>query len=185
MRPICGCLGLIALLVVAPAAAAKQVHSAVVCGSGGCVSVSRHDGGSELQALAEGGNIVGPPAYGAPYYRVTVEIRGGDERFRFVNHWVPSLHLIRGEQGTWMEMPTEGRAVLAELTAELKPLAASTLPLSASADSLAMARITAISTPAPTVTAASGHGNAVAWPWILVAAAAVVAGLAVTLAALR
>src|SRR4051812_35714591 len=139
MRPICGGLAAIALLVVTPAASAKQVHSAVICGTGACVNVSKHDGGPGLQALAEGGDIVGPPAHAAPHYRVTVEIRGGEERFHFVNQWVSSLNLIRGEQGTWMEMPPQGKATLAELTVKLTPLSASTLPLSASADSLAIA----------------------------------------------
>jgi hypothetical protein len=185
MRRFIGWFAVITLLVVAPAASAKVVHSVVVCGAGGCASFSKQDGGPGLQALAEGGDIVGPPAHGAPHYRVNVEIRGADERVRFVNHWVPSLNLIRGEQGTWMEMPAEGKAVLAELTAKLKPLPASSLPLSASADSLAMARITAVSTPAPTVTGASSHGGGFPWPWIVGATGALLAGLVLTTAARR
>jgi hypothetical protein len=183
MRRLIGCLAAIALLVIVPAASAKVVHSAVICGDGGCASISKQDGRPRLQALAEGGNVVGPPAHGAPYYRVNVEIRGGDARARYTNHWVPSLDLIRGQDGTWMEMPAEGKAGLAALTAKLKPLPASTLPLSASADSLAMARIAAISTPAPVVTAPSNDGGGFPWSWILAAAAA--AGLTVTIAARR
>ena len=185
MRSLIGCCAAIALLVIAPGASAKEVHSAVVCGAGGCTSFSKQAGGPRLQALAEGGDIVGPPAHGAPYYRVNVEIRGGDERVRFVNHWVPSLNLIRGDQGTWMKMPAEGKAVLADLTASLRPLPASTLPLSASPDSLAMARITAISTPAPTVTATVSNRGDFAWPWIVAAVVAMIAALALTIAARR
>lgn len=170
MCRVIGCLAVIFLLVAAPGASAKEVHRAVVCGAGGCASFSKQDGGPGLQALAEGGDIVGPPADGAPHYRVTVEIRGEGARDRFRSHWVPSLNLIRGEQGTWMEMLAKGKAVLAELTVTVRPLPAATLPLSASADSLAMARITAISTPAPTVMAASSRGEGLPWPWIVAAA---------------
>src|SRR3954453_21266488 len=125
-----GCIVLIALLVAVPAAAAKQVSRAEICGSGGFATFA----GRGLQPLAEGGDIVGPPAHGAPYFLVRVEIRAGDEHHRFASHWVPSLNLIRGGQGTWMKMPAAGKALLLKLSAQRTPLAASTLPLSASPD---------------------------------------------------
>src|SRR3954453_1607028 len=129
-----GCLVLIALLVAVPAAAAKQVSRAEICGAGGCASFA----GRGLQPLAEGGDIVGPPVPGAPYFLVRIEIRAGDERNHFTSRWVPSLNLIRGAQGTWMVMPAAGKALLVKLSAHRTPLAASTLPLSASPDSRAV-----------------------------------------------
>jgi hypothetical protein len=173
MRRLTASLTVIALLIAAPAASAKEVSRAEVCGLENCAKFSKRSAGPELQALAEGGDIVAPPANGAPYFLVRVEIRGDGAFDRFTNHWVPSLNLIRGEQGTWMRMPAEGKAVLARLVADLEPRAAVTLPLSASPDSLAMARAAADTAAAATPAApANEDGGGLAWPWFAIAVAA-------------
>ena len=98
-------------LVVAPAAAAKEITSVKACGDGGCVTTKDP---AILQGLMNGGPPTVPPDAHAPAIRLTAAITepGGDVAGTVQSQWVPSLGLLVAEDGTWMKLPTAaGRAL--------------------------------------------------------------------------
>jgi hypothetical protein len=100
-------------LAVCPAAVAKEIKAAQVCGADGCTAV---DDGTDREALVNGGPPRTPPT-AAPFYKLRIEIdTGGGHTERFHVAAVPDRLAARGEDGTWMGMPAEQAAVLARLT---------------------------------------------------------------------
>lgn len=182
-------LATVGALAVATPALAKEVSSVTVCGTDGCstLTAAKHD--VDLHMLAEGGEIVAPPSKGAPHYEVTIAVSDGVEDLDFTTHWVPSLNLIRGERGTWMEMLPAQRRTLANLDLGLEPFAASALPLSASPESRAAAEPTSdnmseVFAPAQTG-APSPPGSGLPWQWIVLAGVMLAAGASALVARAR
>jgi len=99
-------------LAVAPAAPAKEIAKAEVCGADGCSTAA----GDDRQVLGHGGASRMPPA-AASFYMVRIEVdtsAGTTERWEMTA--VPDRRALRAEDGTWLEMPPEVAAVIAKLT---------------------------------------------------------------------
>jgi hypothetical protein len=107
-------------LAVAPAAPAKEITKAEVCGAGGCASVDDADG---RFALMEGGPPRTPPT-AAPYYEVNIEMdyRGG----AFSYTAVPERRAYRAD-GTWYEMTPAMVVLVAKVTARRRAFPAAGL----------------------------------------------------------
>ncbi|MEA2132095.1 MAG: hypothetical protein QOC68_4 [Solirubrobacteraceae bacterium] len=108
-------------LAVAPAAVAKEITKAEVCGADGCVSVDDADG---RFALMEGGPPRTPPA-AAPYYEVNMEMdhRGGG----FSYTAVPDRRAYRADDGGWYEMPPAMVVLVAKAAARSRAFPAAGL----------------------------------------------------------
>jgi hypothetical protein len=144
----------VATLVLAPAAAAKEITTVKACGDNGCVTTKDP---AILQGLMNGGPPTVPPNAHAPAVRLTATVAerpGGKTVARFHSRWVPSSGLLVGEDGTWMELPASAARALDALDRTPFP---ATGPA-----------------PAP---AASDDGSAPAW--VLVAAGLAIAALLV------
>jgi hypothetical protein len=117
---------LLASLVVASPAAAKEVQSVKACGVGDCET-------SKAAGLMRGMTDVGPPTSApqapAPFYRLTMAIGDGNETFgHFKSWWVPAAGVLLGEDGTWMAARPEVRRGLDRLTRGLAALPSARLP---------------------------------------------------------
>jgi hypothetical protein len=111
-------------LAVAPAAVAKEIKEAQVCGADGCTTV---DDGGDRAVLLNGGPPRTPPA-AAPFYnlRIVVDTGGGHSEHLDIAA-VPERRALRGADGTWLEMPPEMATVVAKLAEGHRPLPASGL----------------------------------------------------------
>ena len=110
-------------LAAAPAASAKEIAKAEVCGADGCSTAS----GDDRQVLGQGGASRTPPA-AAPFYMVRIEVdTGAGHTERWEMTAVPERRALRAEDGTWLEMPPEVAAVIAKLTAGRRGFPASGL----------------------------------------------------------
>src|SRR5262245_46398640 len=116
----------LAVLVLPASALAKEPVKATVCGAGGCVTSQDR---AAILPLTEGGPLAPGPSQGAPAYRVRLTIAMGDRREAFTTWFAPSLHLMRGSDGTWMELPAATLAALRHVAPDLRPFAAARLPL--------------------------------------------------------
>src|SRR4051794_424098 len=117
-----------ALALVPAAAQAKEVVSARACDAAACQTIK--DVGT-LRAMSSG-DPTGPPSQAAPFYRVRMKMRSGDEGgFSYRVSYVPSagVLLVRGERGSldWMELSAAGRAGFDRLVEGLRPVPASEL----------------------------------------------------------
>ena len=111
-------------LAAAPAAAAKEITNAEVCGSGGaCQSVDDEAG---RLALAESGPPMSPPPR-APYYEISARFEHGDESATVGFVAVPRHRAVRYSDGNWYEMTAAQAAVIRETTGDAKPLRAAGL----------------------------------------------------------
>jgi hypothetical protein len=110
-------------LVAAPAAAAKEVKKAQVCGPDACTTV---DDENARMALMQGGPGAKPPA-AAPYYDVRVTMAEGDEEHTWSFAAVPDREVLRADDGTWLYMPPEVTAVVRKYAGDQKPFPASDL----------------------------------------------------------
>ena len=90
-------------LAVAPAAMAKEITKAEVCGTGGCVTVDDEAGRAVL--MNGGASRAAPPA--APYYNVRIEMSHGEEVGAFNLAAVPKQRAFRADDGAWYDMPPE------------------------------------------------------------------------------
>ncbi len=104
-------------LAAAPAAMAKEITKAQVCGPDGCTTVTDH---ASLTALGNGGPPRTPPT-AAPYYDVRLTVDEGDQDFRFSFTAVPERHAQRADDGTWMEMPPDVTALVRKYAAGRRP----------------------------------------------------------------
>jgi hypothetical protein len=129
-------------LAAAPAAVAKEVTKAEVCGPDGCVSANDQQ---TRMTLIQGGAPTQPPI-AAPYYEVRITMAAGDETHTWGFAAVPDRQVARADDGTWMRMPDETTGIVKQLTLGQKPYPASALigavaphapkPVAADADSL-------------------------------------------------
>jgi len=113
-----------ATLALAPTALAKEITQAQVCGSDDCTAV---DDASDREVLVNGGPPRTPPT-AAPFYvvRLTVD-EGNGHSFRLSNEAVPLRRALRGDDGTWLEMPEAMYQLIAAKTAHHRAFPASSL----------------------------------------------------------
>jgi hypothetical protein len=161
-------LTIAAALLAAPAAQAKEIIKARVCGLDSCVTTRDP---TLLQALMDGGPPSVPPTTkgGVISVRATVAEPGGEEVGQFTSWWVPAARMLVAEDGTWMRVP-DAAPVLERLTDHFEPFPASTIGLGDEA----------APPPAP---AAADDGRGTPWALIAILAAALATGAAVTLRA--
>jgi len=128
-------------LAAPPAAVAKEVKKAEVCGPESCVSA---DDEQTRMTLLEGGPPTEPPI-AAPYYEVRITMAEGDEEHRWGFAAVPERQAARADDGTWMRMSPETTGIVKQLGGDQKPFPAAELigaasppdpkPVAAGADS--------------------------------------------------
>jgi hypothetical protein len=122
----------VAALALPATAVAKEPVKATVCGAGGCVTSKDR---AAILPLTEGGPLAPGPSKGAPAYRVRLTIAAGETSSgrphteSFTTWFAPSLHRMRGADGTWMELPTATLAALRHVAPGLRPFPAARLPL--------------------------------------------------------
>jgi hypothetical protein len=110
-------------LAAAPAATAKEIKKAQVCGPDACAAVDDEQGRA---ILVNGGPPRQPPT-AAPYYEVRITMAEGDEEFPLSNAAVPARHALRGDDGTWMDMPPEMVALINKVAGDQRPFPAADL----------------------------------------------------------
>jgi hypothetical protein len=115
------------LLVAAPAASAKEITKVKVCGLDTCVTTRDH---AVLQGLMNGG----PPTVPPPMRGGVIGLRGtitheGKTIAHTQSWWVPALHLLVAEDGTWMPLPARSTAALDRLAGGLEPFPPATIGL--------------------------------------------------------
>ena len=126
-------LALAALALTAPAAPAKQLTQALVCGASGCRDVSDRFGHGE-RALETGAAAAGPTQR-APFYRVRFAIgEGGRAHAQFHVVYVPSQRLTSSVddqvgQRTWAQMTDDAARLYRRAVRGITPLPASRLPM--------------------------------------------------------
>jgi hypothetical protein len=110
-------------LAAAPAAWAKEITKAEVCGADGCRSAAAAD----REVLGNGGPPRTAPT-AAPFYTVRVTVDTGEGH---ATHWemtaVPARRALLASDGTWLEMPADVAEVVARLAAGRRPFPASDL----------------------------------------------------------
>jgi hypothetical protein len=111
-------------LAAAPAAGAKEIDKAQVCGPSACASVD--DDASRL-VLLEGGPPGKPPA-AAPYYDVRFQVDHGEDRETFGFVAVPSKRAYRTDDGEWWRLTDEMLAVIQKASVHKPPFPAVGLP---------------------------------------------------------
>ena len=167
---------LICLLVLAlPAgASAKEIVAVSVCGTNGCHST--RDKGDLRQLM----NVQpqASPDHGASFFRLrsTIGEPGLKQEFVQRSQWIPSLQLIRNDDGPLVEFSLPYPATvrtLQRLSHGLQPFAASKLgPIQGSAPSARVDEVVA----APAKGGNGGGGGGSGWAWSLLSIAP--AGLA-------
>jgi hypothetical protein len=110
-------------LAAAPAATAKEITKAQVCGPDACSNVDDEEG----RAILTNGGPPRKPPTAAPYYDVRLTVAEGDEDFKWSFAVVPAKHAMRADDGTWMEMPPEMTAFITKVAGDHKPFPASDL----------------------------------------------------------
>lgn len=124
----------VAALGLPASAPAKEPVKATVCGANGCASSGDEEA---ILPLVEGGPPAAKlPTAGAPAYRVrlTISLDGGTRGHgaktdTFTNWMSPTLRLVRGSEGTWMEMPAATLRALRRIARGIRPFPARRLPL--------------------------------------------------------
>jgi hypothetical protein len=110
-------LALALLLAAAPAAAAKEITKAEVCGPDGCTAVADV---AVAPILGNGGPPRTPPT-AAPYYDVRITMAEGDQNATWSFAAVPARHAMRADDGTWMQMAPDAAALVTKTAAGRKP----------------------------------------------------------------
>ena len=122
--------------VLAPAAAAKELQGATICGAERCVDVPKDDLGFEL---IEGNSYATPPKHAERFYRVELRIGGGGHHETFELVLLPRLAYLSdfgGRPNTWLALYDDGARIYRQLAAPLEPFpAADTARMLAAADS--------------------------------------------------
>lgn len=111
-----------AALIVPAAAAAKEIKEGTVCGASGCETVTDRE---LLMALVDGGDISSEPPQAAGFYEVEIVMVGEGEQHTFETQMVPSRNALRGDDGTWMQLPAAAKRALTTVVGDdLKPFPA-------------------------------------------------------------
>jgi opacity protein-like surface antigen len=164
---------ILAGLVAAPAAQAKEVQAVQVCGAADCFTFDRGNAGGTLTLLGQFGAQAAAPARAAGWYRLRTRIGGrGMKPVVLTTEYVPSVNLIRvDDQGgggyAWYAVNAGARPVLSRVAARLAPRPAASLHVRDIAPGVAG--------PAAAAPRESGAGHA--WSVVLVAVAAGFAAL--------
>jgi hypothetical protein len=110
----------LATLVLASPAAAKEITSVKACGDDGCVTTKDP---AILLGLMDGGPPTVPQDPHAPAVRLTATISepGGDVMGTVQSQWFPDLGLLVGEDGTWMKLPGDATRALNALDVQPFP----------------------------------------------------------------
>jgi hypothetical protein len=153
------------LLLALPAgASAKEIVAVSVCGTNGCHSTR------DRRDLRQAMNVQpqASPDHGGAFFRLrsTIGEPGLKQEFVQRSQWIPSLHLIRNDDGPLVEFslpyPATART-LQRLSHGLRPFAASKLgPIQRSPRS---ARVDEVVAPAAGDSSSGGSG----WAWSLLA----------------
>ena len=161
-------IALAVALVAAPAAQAKEITKARVCGVDECATTRDP---AVLQALMNGGPPTVPPnpAGGVISLRDTIAEPDGTPVGQFTSWWVPSVRMLVAEDGSWMQLSSHSKAAIERVTARFEPFPGSTIGLP---DEPA---------PAPAAPAAADTGGGTPWALIAILAAALGAGALVAL----
>jgi hypothetical protein len=125
-------VALVALLVFADQATAKEMENAVVCGGSGCVTIQH---GRQLQWLGQVGNQTRPPT-AAPFYTVAVDVvepSGTRQTLRSV--YVPSERKVgaKPDGGTtvvWFDVLPQYASALKTIARDTQAYPASRFPTS-------------------------------------------------------
>jgi hypothetical protein len=129
MRRLAPIIALLAVLVAAPAAQAKEIVKVQVCGVDDCVTTKDP---SIIAGLSDGGPPTVPPDARREVLRLTSTIAerpGGKVMGRFTSQWVPSLGMLVAEDGTWMKLPDQAARALDGLGLQPFPAPRSALPV--------------------------------------------------------
>jgi hypothetical protein len=180
MRRIAIAAVVAAALACVPAAAAKEVTSATVCGADrGCTTT--HDR-AFLQALMNGGPPAAPPAHPSGAFRVRARISEPGQGIvsRFTNWWVPRTQLLLAEDGSWMTLSPRATEAVASAAHGLKPFGPEKLGSSFAGTSSHAAP----PPPLRSTAANDGGGSSVAW-WVVVLGAGVALAAAGALVLVR
>ena len=168
----------LAILAPAPAAHAKGVAQATVCGAGGCSDVTQRAqppagcsgcSGEQMMSVLPAS---AQPARRAPWVRVVLALGAGGEvmgRERFL--WSPELELEARPDGSggwaWFRPTPEALAVAHRIVRDIEPYPAASMPFEPAA--------APVSTPRP----ADPTRSADAADWLLPGSVLVVAALAI------
>jgi len=136
-------------LAAAPAAGAKEISNAEVCGANGCAGVS---GEADRLALMTGSgkSIAAPPE--APYYEASAVYSHGGQSKTVGFVAVPRHRAVSYEGGPWYEITPAQSALISKLAGDRQPFPAAGLTGAAPAPD-----------PKPAPVAASDGGNLL-WP---------------------
>jgi hypothetical protein len=159
-----------ALLVLgAPVASAKGISAVEICGASACREVPERSLGA---FPASGGPQVPPPIRRSAWYSATVTFRADHAYDSFRLTVVPSQGLMRGEDGSWMQLSFRSVKQIRRAAKGLPPFPASTLsgvssqPASASGS---------MDLPDPVQPSSSDpDGGGTPWPWIAAASLALI-----------
>jgi hypothetical protein len=123
MRSLVIVVSLLAGLVLASTASAKELAGATICGADGCQTAGTD---RELDRILPEGSAAGPPEP-APFLRVSLTFRGEEDETVTVGEvFVPSAGVM-GSEGGWTLLAPESLAGLERLAEGLDPLPASQL----------------------------------------------------------
>jgi hypothetical protein len=118
---------LTALFAAAPAAHAKGVMAAQVCGANGCNDVTDR---SQLDLFLQGGDPTDPPSSTTGWYRARLTIGAdGSAEDHFTIVVVPDQRRIRGSEGVWMPIGPDAADAYRQAARGLEPFPASKLGL--------------------------------------------------------
>ena len=94
-------------LAAAPAAVAKEIKQAQVCGADGCTTVDDEDDRAVAPQRRPAAHAADAPRRSTRCASRSTPARGTTDRFEVAA--VPERRALRGDDGTWMEMPPEMR----------------------------------------------------------------------------
>ena len=152
------CLTLVCSLVFAAQAAAKEIVAAKVCGATDCREVKDE---RAIAALAEGGPPTTGPTKATGFYRLELTAKGEGELFTWSNHVSLSTGLMRGDDGTWMQLPPSALAAHRRVARGLEPLPARTFERIQSPP----ARVDEVVEPPAQPVASDSGGGVSVWPF--------------------
>jgi hypothetical protein len=132
-------VALLAGLIAAPAASAKEFTKVRACGTDACVTTRDH---LILRGLVNGGPPTVPPSVGGSVFRLTATVvePSGVVVARPKSWWMPSERLLVTEDGVWMHLRRTPSRALDRVVAGLQPFPATRVGLKTSAPAHAPAR---------------------------------------------